>query len=179
MGHPTPLLFKPFLCWCAIVSSWTQVPLICPLLCRMTQISIKLQSKNCTFSKTQKISTSFLHFMKQCHSLTQQLTTRTAQSLTCSSHSQWVGEENGKKVKLLGWDKNSLTRQKRKLVRTTAIRVKKNMWNKLYTINFFLPPDKVLCSHSPSSDDGTHGFTDFVDFTDFANLWISQNSPNS
>lgn len=31
MGHPIALLLKPFLCWCDILSSWVQVPLLCSL----------------------------------------------------------------------------------------------------------------------------------------------------
>lgn len=65
MGHPIPLLLKPFPCWCAILSSWTQAPLLCLLSCCKAQINIKLQSSSCTFSKMQKISTSPLHILKK------------------------------------------------------------------------------------------------------------------
>lgn len=63
LGHPIPLLLKPFLFWCAVLYCWTQVLLLCPLLCSTTQINIKLNSSNCTVSKMQ-ISTS-LHILKK------------------------------------------------------------------------------------------------------------------
>lgn len=63
LGHPIPLLLKPFLFWCAVLYCWTQMLLLCPLLCSTTQINIKLNSSNCTVSKMQ-ISTS-LHILKK------------------------------------------------------------------------------------------------------------------
>jgi len=44
-----------------------------------------------------------------CCGLIRQLATRTTQLLTCSSPPlQWNGQENGQKVKLVGWDKDGL-----------------------------------------------------------------------
>ena len=48
-----------------------------------------------------------------CHALTQQPATRTTQPLTRSSPLQWDREEDGQKLKLVGWHKDRLIRQQR------------------------------------------------------------------
>ena len=45
---------------------------------------------------------------------------------------RWDGEENGKKVKLVGWDKDSLIWQQKKMLLLLM-----NMQNKLYTTQLF------------------------------------------
>jgi len=44
----------------------------------------------------------------------------------------------------------------------------KNMQNKLYTTQFFSPPNNQLCSQSLSSDHGTCGFCEAHEFRGFS-----------
>jgi len=50
-----------------------------------------------------------------------------------------------------------------------------NMQNKLYTLQFFSPPNDQICNQSPSSDHGTHRFPGAHEF---CQTQISQNLPN-